>query len=943
MSKIKKALALFFLIFFAFFLYAAPADFLQEYTLENGLKVFLLENNSDALVRVEYICRAGFSAQTQETCGFYKLFTRLVQAANQSLNFADVQCYADSSRYVLKISPAETESTLETLSTAFFQPDFSDELLSHELNTLKAEVQSNANEMSTFINAAIDSRVFSGAPWKHDSGIYPPLFKKTTEKTARNIIKDISDRWYIPKNSALFISGNINSEKLLITIKDTFGRFYSPFNTPAQKSSAPVNSRRKYVLHSKELSKELTQVVVQYTMLNMEQADLMAAVLDNDYSTFKQRLSSYSELNIAGNEYINVSAAHKKDSSRLIIQTLIQPPDDKKNKLSSLQQVQKFLDDVKNVPLTTTDAEFQYAKNQLSHSFNYIDSSPQSFMNNIASFWAIQQYTPTVEYENKSDEKAENEYQSLTAKSMFNHQKLISDVMADDVLKTYQAENPFVFVIISDEDYKKNKKGYAAAGFEEITQKNASWYVQKMFQNMKKENDNQVQYYNGLRDSEDDNNYYQKNIASVKKITLSNGIPVTSKKSDISSGVSMILSIAGGKLNSYDDNGFEDVMINLLSTLIQKEIQKKQIEGIIPASPNIIFKCGLSSGYISIEFEKEDSLAICDAISKALVYGEIAPSDADRAVGSRQYRKRLENGTASNQMLSIAISNLDSKSPFAKVFDTEKDILVDTGYKKIVGSFPQLLDSSRYSVILAGNFDDNIFDALEKSIGQDVLPAIKTRQTADNTAPEAPLYTLAEIPSNKQLTVQIRHTFLTDVPADKAGPMPAVLIPTTEFTDPVIYINKAPKPDKKEYALYCAILNYISSLLHKKYSVSTQFPQYGMDFGTIIVQNAAHTKQLDADYKNAVQQIQKELQSPSSQNILQKIKDEWILSEMEQTIDNSGTAKLMQKGLELGFAADYYLYQYNLIQSAEAEDYLKTMEYFPVKPNYRIYSADSKK
>ena len=78
-----------------------------------------------------------------------------------------------------------------------------------------------------------------------------------------------------------------------------------------------------------------------------------------------------------------------------------------------------------------------------------------------------------------------------------------------------------------------------------------------------------------------------------------------------------------------------------------------------------------------------------------------------------------------------------------------------------------------------------------------------------------------------------------------------------------------------------------------------------MDFGAIIVQNAAHTKQLDADYKNAVQQIQKELQNPTSQNILQKIKNEWILSEMEQTIDNSGTAKLMQKGLELGFAADY--------------------------------------
>ena len=44
----------------------------------------------------------------------------------------------------------------------------------------------------------------------------------------------------------------------------------------------------------------------------------------------------------------------------------------------------------------------------------------------------------------------------------------------------------------------------------------------------------------------------------------------------------------------------------------------------------------------------EDTPAVLKMISDALVYGEIAPADADRAVSSRKYKKRLENGTANS-------------------------------------------------------------------------------------------------------------------------------------------------------------------------------------------------------------------------------------------------------------------------------------------------------
>ena len=42
-------------------------------------------------------------------------------------------------------------------------------------------------------------------------------------------------------------------------------------------------------------------------------------------------------------------------------------------------------------------------------------------------------------------------------------------------------------------------------------------------------------------------------------------------------------------------------------------------------------------------------------------------------------------------------------------------------------------------------------------------------------------------------------------------------------------------------------------------------------------------------------------------------------------------------------APQWYLTEYNYIQSASAQDFLEIMEYFPVIPPARLYSVDSKK
>ena len=932
-KKFCSPLILFFLIITRTF--ASPATSVQEYTLENGMQLFILEDPSDAQIHIEYTCRAGFSSQTQSTCGFFKLYTRLVAAANPKIAFTDVQCNADSSRYFIETSPSQLNDTLFALSDAVFSADFSDEVLKAELTALKKEVNDNKDTMSVYINAAIDSRVFSAAPWKHDSGIYPPVFKKTTEKTARTAIKQISEQWYTPKNSAIFISGNINTERTLLMLRNSFGRYFSSYRTPVEKPASPVNRQRKYVLHSSEISSDLTQLVIQYTLMDMEQCDLLALALGYEGSLFKQQVLSFEELNIPGDEYINVSSAHKKDSSRLIIQTLLQPPENKKAaaKTNSFQQTELFLKQLDLIPQITRPEEFEYAKNQLEYSLNRTAALPSELMQTLSEFWALEPY-----YE--GNETDIDDFASPTARRLMNRpQKLRANTLGQTI-EQLQSEEPFIFVIINSKDYKANKKAYTAAGFEEINEKNASWYVQEMFKDVLKESEAQTQgrLYT-TEASADDNSYYQKNLDSISESQLANGIKVYTKLNPLSAQTSLLLSIKGGKYNSYDDNGFEEVMINLTSTIIQKKLRSAQEEGILTGAFYVNSEIELSTGKIIVEFDIEDTAAVLNLIYEALVYGEIAPADADRAVSARKYRKRLENGTASNQLYSALINRAYGKGAVSSVFEAEKEILLDTDYTKILSAYPALLNASRYSVIVCGALHENLLSILQETLGQLAL----------QTPYQEKELTQADLTSAKNLSVQVRHTFLTDIPAEKAGPQPAVLIPTTEFLDPVIYTNKAPEAGTKEAALYNALLNYIGSQIEKTNPVTVQFPRSGINLGSLIIQNVTHTRELDSQYKSLIQTLTDQLQRlQANETVVSEIKNKWIQKQMNQTGSDTGTALLMQLGLEL-FAQSqtpdpkWYLDQYNYIQTATSQDYQKIMEYFPVIPQSRIYSADSKK
>ena len=946
----KKIFSFFmFYIFLKALSFSNPLNLVSEQVLENGLTTFILPDNSNALVRIEFCVKAGFSSQTQQTNGFFKLYSNLIETSANKIHFSSVHCGADSTRFVLEFPPSMLYDVMDELSHLILSGQFSNELINQEFIKLKKENAKLTEDASTLLNAGIDSKVFSESPWKHDSGIYPELFNKYSTSQVRTTLNYIGNNWYTPQNSAIFISGNILQKETLQIVNQTFGRYYSNTKNPVEKKSTISNNQRKYVIHHPDFSSDITQIVVQYATLDMTQNNLASTLFNNDGSSVKYEIAALEELNIPGNEYINFSAANKKGTSRLIIQSLFQKPESKNIKTNSLQQSQLFLESLKSAIAKTSQMEFLFAKQQLDFIQKDLVSNSNTFMENLCTFWAIQDYNNAYEIE-------DSEISSFTAKQMLAQFEKCKNVDFEEFSNALKYEEPFVFVITNSKDYKTLKSEYKNQGFEEINSQNGSWYAQEYYKNIKINSaalavstleDSIIKTEKELNEVQQKltTTFLENNTNSIKTFSLNNKIEVVLKENQNNTKVNISLLIDGGKIHSKNNNGFEEVMISLLCTNIKKEIIRQQQMGIILEPPIVDWSSDLFTSNIFIECDKTDFEACCKAISNAIIFAELTPAIADRAVSSRQFKKRLENGTALTQLYDKAIQTLYKDEELHSIFDSEDEVLTEINFTKIMNAYPLYLDAAKFDVIICGNYDkdtDSIKQILENTIGNLNNNQIHNQKEIRNIEQ-------IDFPTKKVVKKKIVHTFLTDIPAEEAGPMPAVLIPTTEFLDPVLYILEAPILNETN-PIFNALVLHFQEIFQNELSknqktvdckVQVHLPQPKMPFASIIVQNVRRQKDVDAIYKRAYNHLKASLENQKTQTesvqLLNKIKNKWIVNELNQTSTNSGTSKLIQKGFNFiedstenkqnntKEKATFYLSEFQIIENSTLQDYFEVL------------------
>lgn len=927
----KKIILAIFLAFSAF-LYA-ESNFLNEYnyaeyTLENGMQIFVLEDFSSAPVQVEFSVHAGISAQNPATTGFFPLYTRLFKYGAEKNSFLQnltSECSADSSNYRISVSQELVPSTFEILARCAFSPFFAEKDILREYSALKNEIMQYAPTPAAFINTAIDSRIFSETPWKLDSGIYPQIFTKSTAAEIRSILSRIGKFWYTPQNSAIFVSGPVKKEEIYALAEKTFGSYKPAASFALPEKVTATGKTRKFIMHDLQFSEDMTQIVIEYTELNFNQASLAAVAYNEDSSTLKKSLCAEHILNIRGPEYINVSSTRHNGCARLIFQTLLE-----QNLRSPVEQAETFIEAIKKSPETTDSSEYQAARKILHDNFRETTANSTNFINSLAYFWAIDPLLPG------NDEK-----EILLAQKLLSQPEKITSTDENSLKTSFENETPFIFVLVNTKNFKKYKSDYKRLGYEEINSKNGSWFTQELYKNALKEiSAEKKEIEQQKAESESARNIFlEENRNSLKTIELSNGIPVTVKTNRMTNGVSILVSIDGGSLADKNRPGFQNVMANAIASNIRKEIIKYKTQQIISGNPAVYAETSFSDSKIIVECEKEDISLCIRSISDALIFGEITPAEADSYVYSAQTQKRLSGASPLNQMTFRAIKYFYDSNFIRNIFDTEKEILQKTSYNDILAEYPKFLDASLYSIVIAGNTDSEaVLYILEESLG------ILAAQTTRNDSRRKESVPKPDFPAKtRKINLKIRHLFYTDVKAEDAGPMPAVLVPTKNFADPVQYWFKAPEADSEEAVIFDALILRLSENLNNAGAETKIFlPAKDFRCGGITFLNVEHTNYIEETYKKTLSEFVKKLEdSEPSVFEAERTKNAWILSRLSGSKTNTGTARIISSSKTY---EKNYLDEYEILERAGSKDFLRALnEYFPPEPLLQIFSSDSKK
>ena len=969
---------------------------LRVFTLSNGFQIFVKEDFTTALVRTELVVKAGFSSQTPSTAGFFPLYANLFLSSASAENSTLIDtlpvtasCNQNSTSFTATSAPETVPQLFSLLSECIEHPQFSDASLSRKYSDMKKQVLDYQKSTTGFINSAIDSRIFASSPWKHDSGIYPALFAKYKLSEVRTFLTKIGRQYYTPDNSALFVSGNISADDVLYLAKRTFLEWngYSlPFDstttqnratsvqntstaaqntaTSAQGKSPSTNQKKRYVLTDASFPKDFSQIVVQYTNLSLSEADILAASFISSASPYKAAVLAEPALAVRSKDYLTAASSpfeSTTDSSgkhgRLILQAILEKPysfaekittvpeaipqntdqqstapqsaDDNDKLPSPAEQASLFVSTVTNAAKLSR-INFIAAQNTVTSKYNVQTGASSENMQLLSDYWALD--NPV--YDRKSGTDFYNRF--------LNNAYAVQNVSETETAAAVANEAPYIFLIVNTSEYEKQKDSFDAEGYEQVTKATASWYSDELFrknafaaeQTDTDEADDST--YTISSASQHAENFYTVNVPLFSSYELSNKIPLILKLNPNSQTAFISIAISGGELSSPANERFlRTILINAFAQNIQKEIASLKLQNLFIGDTKLQAWTDETASYITIECVRDDVRSSLRATTNAILFGDIAPMAADKLVSEQKTQWLTKSASLEYQMNCTALATFFSGTPYEKLYDANSAILKNTSINSISLAYTQLLDASLYTIVVSG--DINV--AQVKQNAEETFGVLK--QQTERTS-----FTAHE-PSVAKTTrkVQLRHTYTTDISAEDAGERPEILVPTTDFYDPVQYWLQSPS-EVNERTLFNALLYELQLYVQKECGSSIKCT---VKPATPVVHAACvqgdkvlHTNSFLASYKKAVHNLIADLAKDDG-TLTGKIKSQWMMRTLSKTNDNEGTAYLMQQGLLDGNALTY-LEEYKIISNADAESFSKIATNFITEdPVYKLYSVDSKK
>ena len=344
--------AIFFMAVTAVFAEKTSVENLYQYTLDNGLTVFEVENHAVPLVYIEIAVRAGAKDQTPETAGLFHLYEHMMFKGNALYKDAAEVQHAlselgvtnwngttgiDCVNYFFTIPSDRIEDGLAFWNAAIRSPNMDRNEFENEKKVVLSEIEGDIADPSHIYMNTMNSQLFPEAPYRLSPGGSTPVVKNAT----LDQLLDIKEKFYIPANSALFIGGDIDPEETFRLVEKIWGSWSNNGmavpKPQAELTKNPFSKTTAMVMPYDQMSPQIASVSISYrgpdTDFDLEDtyaADYFCQLNIDPQGTLIQTLYSKKDLMIPGTEYIGQSynTVRQSGGSRIdvdgpILQTIL--------------------------------------------------------------------------------------------------------------------------------------------------------------------------------------------------------------------------------------------------------------------------------------------------------------------------------------------------------------------------------------------------------------------------------------------------------------------------------------------------------------------------------------------------------------------------------------------------------------------------------------------
>src|SRR5438132_5842390 len=203
--------------------------------LANGLEVIVLEDHSVPIVTIELAVRNGSFTEPPELNGLSHLYEHMFFKANRAIENQEAYlqkigqlgiAYNGETReevveYYFSTTSPNLRPAMNFMRDAVRYPSFNEKEFEREQQVVIGEIDRNESDPGYYLNKEMNDRLF----YKYRSRKQPLGDRKTVAGATTAMMRLIQGRYYVPNNSALVITGDVQAEDIYKMAQEFFGEW----------------------------------------------------------------------------------------------------------------------------------------------------------------------------------------------------------------------------------------------------------------------------------------------------------------------------------------------------------------------------------------------------------------------------------------------------------------------------------------------------------------------------------------------------------------------------------------------------------------------------------------------------------------------------------------------------------------------------------------------